>query len=331
MNRLAQHLCHVLCLMTLLATTAASAQPERKDEDIDTVYERMRRYGINREDVRIPSVRARKTVDVPFEKNTPDHTYDGILAERVLKPGEHYRFEIDEYVITMLVPDAPYGSSWIVPFADTRSNPARDAILRKSPTGLQLANFIWFYGTGVWPLYVGWQGGMAMTLNYRAVSPETKTMETHATPETLRRSAQSFIESIVPPPGEAEKNVQQGFIDNRLGKRIHLNAEPVVVNGRIWVRTAMNERYGRYYSYRTVLRPDRWLLAVFSAPQYDYNANPDPSTYPAALKRAFADMEAMLASLRVSTLNDDGAPDPFVVERVEPAPLPIREKRLDAQ
>ena len=177
----------------------------------------------------------------------------------------------------------------------------------------------------------GWQGGMAMKLNYRAVSPENKTMETHANPETLRRWSQSFIESRMPPPGEAEKNVQQGFIDNRLGKRIHLNAEPVVINGRIWVRTAMNERYGRYYSYRTVLRPDRWLLATFSLPQYDYNANPDPSTYPAALKRAFADMEAMLASLRVSTLNDDGAPDPFVVERVEPAPLPIREKRLDAQ
>jgi hypothetical protein len=42
-------------------------------------------------------------------------------------------------------------------------------------------------------------------------------------------------------------------------------------------------------------------------------------------------MEAMLASLRVSTLNDDGAPDPFVIERVEPAPLPVREKRPATQ
>lgn len=327
MNRLAQLLCHALCLMTLLAATSASAQQRTvmSREEENALYERMRRYGINRADVQ--AIGGRAMVDVPFEKNTPDHTYNDILAERVLKPGEHYRFEVDEYVITMRIPDAPYGSSWIVPFADTRSNPARDAILRKSPTGLQLANLIWFYGTGVWPLYVGWKGGMAMTLNYRAVSPETKTTETHATPETLRRWSQNFIESIVPPPGEAEENVRQGFIDNRLGTRIHLNAEPVVINGRIWVRDSMNARYGRRYSYMTVLRPDRWLLANFSVPQYDYNANPDPSTYPAALKRAFADMEAMLASLRVSTLNDDGAPDPFVIERVEPAPLPVREKR----
>ena len=96
MNRLAQHLCHALCLMTLLTSAAAWGQPERKDEDIDTVYERMRRYGINREDVRIPSVKGRAIVQMLVDKYTPEHTYDSILAERVLKPGEHYRFEIDE-------------------------------------------------------------------------------------------------------------------------------------------------------------------------------------------------------------------------------------------
>jgi hypothetical protein len=324
--------------MTLFAATCVSAQKapttweeggQRGEERRNALNERMRRYGISREDVK--EIGGRMMVAVPFEKNTPDHTYDKIHADDVLKPGEHYRFEIDEYVITMLIPDAPPGSSSIVPFADTRSNPGRDAILRKSPTGLQLANLSWHYGTGVWPLYVGWKGGMAVTLNYRAVSPETKTTETHASPESLRDTAQRFIESLVPPPGEAEAALKRGFIDNRLGTRIHLNAEPVVINGRIWVRTAMNERYGRRYTYRTVLRPDRWLLAGFSVPQFDYNANPDPSTYPAALKRAFADMEAMLASLRVSTLNDDGAPDPFVIERVEPAPLPVREKRPATQ
>ena len=330
MNRLAKFLCRALCLMTLLAATSASAQQRTvmSREEENALYERMLRYGINRAEVQ--EIGGTVNVAVPFEKTTPDHTYNNILAERVLKPGEHYRFEIDEYVITILVPDAHPSQSWVVPFADTRSNPARDAILRKSPTGLQLANLSWFYGTGVWPLYVGWKGGMAMTLNYRAVSPETKTTQTHATPETLRRWSQSLIESRVPPPGEAEENVRQGFIDNRLGTRIYLNTEPVVLNGRIWVRDSMNERYGRRYAYMTVLRPDRWLLATFSVPQFDYNANPDPSTYPAALKRAFADMEAMLASLRVSTLNDDGAPDPFVIERVEVAPLPVREKRPDA-
>jgi hypothetical protein len=37
-------------------------------------------------------------------------------------------------------------------------------------------------------------------------------------------------------------------------------------------------------------------------------------------------MEEMASSLRVVRIDDDGAPDPFVIERVEPAPLPVREK-----
>ena len=70
----------------------------------------------------------------------------------------------------------------------------------------------------------------------------------------------------------------------------------------------------------------RWLVVSFSLPQYDYNANPDPSTYPASIKRAIAIMEEMVPSLRVVNTKDDGSPDPFVIERVEPAPLPVREK-----
>jgi hypothetical protein len=42
-------------------------------------------------------------------------------------------------------------------------------------------------------------------------------------------------------------------------------------------------------------------------------------------------MEEMASSLRVVRIDDDGAPDPFVIERVEPAPLPVREKLPAAQ
>jgi hypothetical protein len=36
-------------------------------------------------------------------------------------------------------------------------------------------------------------------------------------------------------------------------------------------------------------------------------------------------VDQLVKSLRITKINDDGAPDPFVVERVEPAPLPVRE------
>lgn len=327
-----KHSRQILCLLILLVITPAYAQRDlsaleesevSKKEPMKSIYERMSRYGINRTDVK--KIGGRTTVDVPFESNTSANVYYDILAEYVLKPGEHYRFEIDQYVVTMRIPDAPSSQSWIVPFADTRTPPARDAVMRKSPHGLKLANLGWHYGTGVWPLYFGWEGHSSMALYYRAVSPENKTIETHATPETLRRWDQRFIESIVPAREEEERAAQQGMFLSRAGNRIYLNAESVLINGRIWVRTAINRKYGRFYSYTTVLQPDRWLLAVFTLPEYDYNANPDATTYPSALKRAIADMESMVASLRISTLNDDGAADPFVVERVEPAPLPVRE------
>ena len=37
-------------------------------------------------------------------------------------------------------------------------------------------------------------------------------------------------------------------------------------------------------------------------------------------------METMLPSLRFVKTNDDGSPDPFVAERVELGPPPVREK-----
>lgn len=76
----------------------------------------------------------------------------------------------------------------------------------------------------------------------------------------------------------------------------------------------------------TTLSSDRMVGFSFGLPEYDYSANPDSSTYPAAIKRAYALMDELVASLRIAKVNDDGSPDPFVLERVEPAPLPVREK-----
>ena len=60
-------------------------------------------------------------------------------------------------------------------------------------------------------------------------------------------------------------------------------------------------------------------------------ANPDLSKWHAPGKRALAIMEETVGSLRIAKINDDGTPDPFVVECFEPSPLPVREKRPSLQ
>ncbi|MDR1163164.1 MAG: hypothetical protein LBM17_04915, partial [Candidatus Accumulibacter sp.] len=132
--------------------------------------------------------------------------------------------------------------------------------------------------------------------------------------------------SRYPSREEREKAGGQYAIDTRKGFGIVVLPEPVTINGRIWIRYIADDSYKRRYFYSTFLRPDRSLRVELSLPPYDYTRDPDPSTYPAMLKKAYANMEEMASSLRVVRIDDDGAPDPFVIERVEPAPLPVREK-----
>ena len=329
MNTIGKILYRTFCMTLVFATAFASAQTkplsredrQRERERRDAVYERMMRYGISREDVK--SIGTGTTVDTG-ERATSYHLYDSILAERVLKPGEHYRFELDDYILTMVVPDAVSGASWIVPYVDTRSEPERGEVMRKAKYGLEVANLLWHHGTGVWPLYIGWEGSMALTISYRYLKPEQK--DDFSTPEKFRQRLSAGMKSNVPSQEEIDDAKRNRLFFSRAGNRVFLDAETVVINGRVWVRDAMNTSYNRRYAYKTALSSDRMLGIGISMPGYDYNANPDPSTYPAPLKRAFAQMDAMMASLRVAKRNDDGAPDPFVVERVEPAPLPVREK-----
>lgn len=332
MNPTRNSLLRACCMTIFFATSSASAQTtlssreegQREIERRDAVYDRMARYGINREDVK--SIGGGRYV-VPTDKSvTPYYTYDMILAERVLKPGEHYRFELDEYILTMVVPDARASQSWIVPYVDTRTEPQREEVLRKAKSALQVANLLWHYGTGIWPLYFGWEGNMALTISYRYLKPEEK--DNFSTPESYRQRLSAGMKSNVPSQAEIDDAKRNRMFFSRAGNRVFLDAEAVVINGRVWVRGALNGSYDRHYSYTTALSPDRMLRVsiMMAGYDYDYNANPDLSTYPAALKRAFAQMEEMMASLRVVKRNDDGAPDPFVVERVEPGPIPVREQ-----
>lgn len=331
MSTIRNTLLRAFCMTFLFATSFASAQTKewtredgkRERARRDAIYERMTRYGINREDVK--SLGGGAYVDTG-ERQTPYHIYSQILAERVLKPGEHYRFELDEYILTMVVPDAVPGQSWIVPYVDTRSEPQRGELLRKSKAGLDVASLMWHYGTGIWPLYFGWEGDMNLYITYNAVLEAGPGIVDISTPEKLQQFSSKRMHSLVPAPTEVDDARRKHMFLSGAGNRVFLDTETVVINGRVWTREALNRSFGRLYKYKTVLLPDRWLVISVFAPQYDYNANPDPSTYPAALKRALAQLEQMMASLRVAKRNDNGAPDPFVVERVEVAPLPVREK-----
>jgi hypothetical protein len=310
---------------TFLFTAPATAADEnafdslrRYTEQREAIYEHMARYGINREDM--------AAMRRLYQQTPHTNPYVKIAAEKVLKPGEHYRFELDDHILTLLIPDAPYGQSWIVPYANTRQpDPDMAKELAEEKGRVKIANIMWNYGTGIYPLYFGWQGIMAMTASY-SIIPKGKYAADKPTPEALRQRASEGMKLRIPSQAEIDHAIHTRSILNGAGNRIFLDAETIVINGRVWVRNAMNKSYGRLYAYKTVLSSDRMLGIVFLMPQYNYNANPDSAGYPAALKRAFADMEAMVASFRITKQNDDGAPDPFVIERVDPAPLPVREK-----
>jgi hypothetical protein len=199
--------------------------------------------------------------------------------------------------------------------------------LKKSKGGLQVANLAWEYGTGIWPLFIGWKGRMNMTIAYTDVRI-VKNAEDISTPEKLRQRASALQKGRLPSQEQINYSESTKYLAHT---RIYLDAETIVINGRAWIREAMNAHYSRRCIYRTALLPDRMLSILIDMPQFDYNGNPDATSYPDPLKQAIAQMEAMMASLRVAKRSDDGAPDPFVIERVEPAPLPVREKRPATQ
>ncbi len=329
MNTLTKWLLGGLALSSLLNTLPTQAE-ETKMERLkllqaqeEALYQRMAKEGISRE--LVEAINGHERVEPrPGRKYSEYGEYYSILADKVLKPGEHYRFELDDFILTMLVPDATPGSSWIVPYADTLSDPRRDAVIRESPSGLKVANLSWHYDG----LFSGWSTHsiMSVSISYYDVARPGPDVTDISTPKKLRDYLSEKMHSRVPSQAEIDEAKRERMILNSAGNRVVMDTETTIINGRVWTREAMNHSYDRLYKYRTVLSADRMLAISISMANFDFNAKPDFTTYPASLKRAFADMDAMVASLRVAKRNDDGSPDPFVIERVEPAPLPVREK-----
>ncbi len=293
---------------------------QRYAENEKEIYARIKRYGINRDDM-ADLLRLRKSgrpLGDPHIK---------IPADEFINPGEHYRFELDEYIVTTLVPRVPDPSSWIWPYTNTRNpDAAMKQYLEREKGSLKIASMGW---TNC--LYFGCMNsrgdvsGVSMT--YRILSPE-EVSGRYFSPEKLQRGVRENQEFAIE-DSLARRGKNPIVSDAELeAKRVALEPEIVTINGRIWVRHSMNDYRGRSYTYLTALSPGRMFSVRFGMPQgHDYNAQPDPSTWPSSAKQAFENMEQMVASLRVVKTNDDGSPDPFVVERVEPGPLPVREKR----
>jgi hypothetical protein len=279
----------------------------------DAIYEHMKRYGINRGDI--------AALRRLFETSPPySNPHVKILAKKLLSPGEYYRLEMDDYIMTMQVPDAPYMQSWIVPYTNTRQpDPKMAKKLEQSKGKLNVAHLGWYYGMSIFKR----PGIMVCDVIYNT---STRKDSDVFTPETMRKRLIEFRKKQIPTQEEIEKTLRTGGYNSSIHNQLVLPAEEIVINGRIWVRDIMNIQYGRHYYYSTYLQPNGMLSIVFTMPEYDYNANSDSSAYPAAIQQALVQTKEMAASLRVAKINDDGAPDPFVIERVEPAPLPVREK-----
>ena len=322
--------CAVVDVAEVGAYKAREAAKEKTPFQVqeEAIYASMTRYGINRDDV--------ADLKQLYETNARDHfsvaaAHVSILTKTLLKPGEHYRLEMDEHVLTMTVPDAPVSSSWIWPYTSTRgSDPRMAEWLKRQKGAVDVTNLGWYVCNSLLPQgVVGRCDTAGVHLSYRVLTP--KEIEDLSTPERMRAFFTQFQKSQIPTQADIERANRERLMDNRIGTRIVDPPEPVVIHGRIWIRYITDRGLKRAYQYVTLLGPDRRLILNTGLPPYDYTAHPDPSAWPAPSKRALAIMEETVGSLRIAKINDDGAPDPFVVERVEPAPLPTREARPAAQ
>ena len=271
------------------------------------IYEHMKRYGINRDDVE-----ALGRLSLYVKRHVMVDTND------LLKPGEHYRMEMDGYILTMKAPDAlkMLAGQRIWPYTDTFTpDPMTGKMFGRSGEILKVADLAWYRSS-----ILGRSGGetWGTSAYYQILTDENR--HAYLTPETVRKYFSESQKGSVLTQEEIKRLAREGLIDNRVGNKIILTPELVTINGRIWIREAMDMHAKRLYRYTTVLKPDRRLHFSLSVPN-------NRDAYPEVYKK----MEEMIASIRVSKIDDDGSPDPFVIERVEPAPLPVREPLPESQ
>lgn len=311
----------VVFLLACLSTNATDIdrQKMRFTEREEAIYAHMKRYGINRSDV---------IAIKDLYESTPPYSYPhvGIATANLIKPGEHYRIEMDDYILTMKAPvSEPYSRNTIWPYISTRQpEPAMKKLLTNEHGFLATAKLSWYVCNGLLSSrLLGGCESMGISMYYRVINAEER--DNYTPPANLRATVEEFQRSRVPTKEEIERAHREKAIDYRMGNRIVLTAEPVVINGRIWIRSTMSSGSKPTYKYFTYLHPDRVLMVNASPPNYEYAANPNLSSYPEWIQQSFAQLEEMINSVRITKMSDDGYLDPFVLERVEPASQPIRE------
>lgn len=293
--------------------------PDREREE--AIYDRMKRYGINRDDV--------DELGKLFDASSVDRWNTFVLFPGLFEPGEYFRAEMDEYVMTMKVPlGEPVLNGRIRPYIETRQpGLGLERFLKNNGWYLTVLDLTWDGCGGVFPgvLLSECRNLSGTSIFYKFVRPED--VGKFSTPEGMILALDKLQKSRIPTQENIERSIRENLIDNRKGNVILLASKQVIVNGRVWIQQAMGDGQGKInYFYTTFLWPDRMLTVNFGLPRFDHAKNQNPLTYPKVVKEAIARKDAMIASLRISRVNDDGSPDPFVIERVEPAPLPIREK-----
>ena len=283
------------------------------------IYAHMKHYGINREDIeKLRQLRSNPHINV--------------AAEDLLNPGEYFRIELDEYTLSMKLPEGnPVPGNWIWPYNNTRT-PTPEMKKKLEHPGmdkgrLKVADLGWYVCNGgmLMGLISGRCDTSGVSMRYSILTPEEK--EALSTPEKHLRHAQRYLENLM----IQERDYAASRGGTGAATRIYVAPEIVVVNGRIWIHYVLDFEMRRTHFYLTTLASDRRLLVTFGIPGIDHNVSDDPANYSAPTRRGMAIMETMLPSLRIVKTNDDGSPDPFVVERVELGPLPVREKLPDAQ
>jgi len=291
----------------------------------------MKRYGINRDDMA-----ALKRLDMEYPFGNP--TDMKLASAKFYQPGEHYRFEMEgDYILTMKVPEGKPDTNWIWPYTDIH-DPDMKQKLSRSYGSLMVADLGWY--TRHFPGTIEDRNSKGVSIIYWTIKPEEE--EKYTTPEKMQAYLVEEQRRQIHTQADVEKEARRNPVSIWVPTWFVLKPEQVVINGRVWIRYGISDTSGRpKYSYYTVLRPGRKLRAMFGLPRYKYLDALDPlevlalpvyadpraaaSSYPEPIREAIARMDEMVASLRIAKIKDDGAPDPFVIKRGEPAPLPVRE------
>jgi hypothetical protein len=312
-------------MLVLMCTLSLEASAEQwfKDEE-KAIYANMKRYGVNRENVAAMQQLSEKVP--PYSE-----PHVSILAKDLYKPGEYYRFEMDEYVVNMIVPDVPVSLYSIWPYTNTRTpSDGMKKYLKQGAVNnvLSIAQLTW-KSCATFSCVTS-----SISITYQILNSQRQ--ENYATPGTALKILEERQKKEILSLAELADMEQRNVLNPRMGNQIALKPETVVINGRIWIRSAMQQRKEgtpaiRYstslpptYLYVTRLGQDRLLVISVGTSDNEHDLT-NPSTWSSAVRKGYALIDQVISSIRVTQLNDDGSPDPFVVERVEPAPLPVRE------